>query len=204
MRFVGNTLALAALLSVAAASSPAVAAQADPAAARIEAFDNALLETMKGAKALGPTGRYRKLAPAVEAAFDMPTMTQFSVGPASWTTFTPAQKSALIAGFTRLSVASYAHNFDGYSGERFDIEPVVQTRGTDKIVTTHLVRAGAAPVNLLYRMRQSGGTWKIIDVYYGAISQLTTRRADFAKPLASGGAAGLIAHLNTASDGLLK
>jgi phospholipid transport system substrate-binding protein len=203
MRFVGNTLALAALLSVAAASSPATAAQADPAAVRIEAFDNVLLETMKGAKALGPTGRYRKLAPAVEAAFDMPTMTQFSVGPA-WTTFTPAQKSALIAGFTRLSVASYAHNFDGYSGERFDIEPIVQTRGTDKIVTTHLVRPGAAPVNLLYRMRQSGGVWKIIDVYYGAISQLTTRRSDFARPLASGGADGLIAHLSSAGDGLLK
>ena len=203
MRFVGGTLTVAALVCALGAGAPAVAAQADPAAARIEALDNTLLETMKGAKALGPMGRYRKLAPAVDAVFDMPTMTQFSVGPA-WTTFTPAQKSALITAFTRLSVASYAHNFDGYSGERFDIDPAVQTRGTDKIVSTHLVRAGAAPVNLLYRMRQSGGTWKIIDVYYGAISQLTTRRSDFARPLASGGAAGLLAHLNSSSDGLLK
>lgn len=200
MRFVGTTLTLAAMLC---ASVPAVAAQADPAAAKIEAFDGALLETMKGAKTLGPMGRYRKMAPAVDAAFDMATMTQYSVGPA-WTTFTPAQKTTLIAAFTRLSVASYAHNFDGYSGERLDIDPAVQTRGTDKIVSTHLVQPGKAPVSLLYRMRQSGGSWRIIDVYYGAISQLTTRRSDFARPLATGGAAGLIAHLNSSSDGLLK
>jgi ABC-type transporter MlaC component len=46
-------------------------------------------------------------------------------------------------------------------------------------------------------MRQDGGIWKIVDVYYGAVSQLTTRRADFAAPLASGGATGLVSHLDT-------
>jgi ABC-type transporter MlaC component len=51
-------------------------------------------------------------------------------------------------------------------------------------------------------MRESAGSWKIIDVYYGAISQLTTRRADFTASIASGGASGLIAHLNSLSDDL--
>ncbi len=50
----------------------------------------------------------------------------------------------------------------------------------------------------------AGGAWKIIDVYFGAISQLTTRRSDFAQPLAAGGAKGLIAHLNETSDKLLQ
>ena len=50
---------------------------------------------------------------------------------------------------------------------------------------------------------QVGGSWKIIDVYYGAISQLTTRRSDFAGPVASGGAAGLVTHLNQLTDKLL-
>jgi phospholipid transport system substrate-binding protein len=53
-------------------------------------------------------------------------------------------------------------------------------------------------------MRQSDGVWKVVDVYYGAISQLTTRRSDFAAPLASGGAKGLIAHLETTSAKLMQ
>ena len=53
-------------------------------------------------------------------------------------------------------------------------------------------------------MQQSGGTWKIIDVYTGSISQLTTRRSDFAASLASGGAQGLISHLNTLVENQMK
>jgi len=54
------------------------------------------------------------------------------------------------------------------------------------------------------RCSQSGGGWKIVDVYYDAISQLTTRRSDFAAPLASGGARSLLSHLSATSDKLLQ
>ncbi|HEY5107115.1 MAG TPA: ABC transporter substrate-binding protein, partial [Caulobacteraceae bacterium] len=108
------------------------------------------------------------------------------------------------AAFTRLSVASYAHNFDSFSGERFDVEPASQVRGADRIVQSHIVPTHGAPVALTYRMHGDAGAWKIVDVYYGAISQLTTRRSDFAAPLAAGGAKGLAAHLELLSDKLLK
>ncbi len=196
-------LAAAALILLSLGGQAAVAAQADPAAAQVETFDNSLLATMKAGKALGAKGRARQLAPAVQRAFDLPSMTSFAVGPA-WSQFTPAQKQQVIEAFTRLSVASWAHNFDSYSGEQFVIDPNVQTRGTDKLVQTKLTRPSGDPVSLIFRMRQVGGTWKIIDVYYGAISQLTTRRSDFAGPVASGGAAGLVAHLNQLTDNLLK
>jgi phospholipid transport system substrate-binding protein len=53
-------------------------------------------------------------------------------------------------------------------------------------------------------MRESAGSWKIIDVYFGAVSQLTIRRSDFAAPVATGGAQGLIDHVNALSDALIK
>src|ERR1700678_2579476 len=109
----------------------------DPAAARVDAFDHALLDMMKGGSALGVKGRATKIKPAVDAAFDLPTMTRFAVGP-GWAQMTGAQQSALTAAFTRLSVASYAHNFDSFSGEHFDLDPAVQTRGADKIVQCKL------------------------------------------------------------------
>jgi len=196
-----GALAAAALL---AGPPPARCVAADPAAAQIDAFDAALLETMKAGKALGPEGRYRKLEPAVRRAFDLGTMTRFTVG-LSWAQIPPATQQALAAAFERLTVASYAHNFDGWSGETFVADPNVITRGPDKLVRTQIISPHDAPVAISYRLRQSGGAWKIIDVLYnGSISQLTTRRADFAATLAQEGPAGLAAHLNALADHELK
>ena len=181
----------------------AAPAAADPAAARVDAFDGALLDAMKGGAALGVKGRAKKLAPAVTAAFDMATMTRFAVGP-KWAEMTAAQRTALIAGFTRLSVANYAHSFDSFGGERFELDPAVQTRGADKIVQSKLIAPRHDPVSLVYRMRQTPDGWKIIDIYFDGVSQLTTRRADFAQPIADGGAARLLTHIDQLAQKLLK
>ncbi|MBV9995678.1 MAG: ABC transporter substrate-binding protein [Caulobacteraceae bacterium] len=198
-----TAVGLAAILTAISAPPAALAQPADPAAAQIDSFDAALIDTMKAGKTLGPQGRYKRLEPVVARVFDIPTMIRFAVGP-SWASMTPAQQQALIQAFNRLTVASYAHNFNSYSGQRFQINPNVATKGVDKGIQTQLISPGDAPVSITYRMRQSGGVWKVIDVSYGAISQLTTRRSDFAGPLASGGADGLVAHLNALADKQMK
>jgi phospholipid transport system substrate-binding protein len=180
-----------------------VHAAADPGATKIEAFDAALLDAMKAGPAASTAERYRRLEPVVERTFNIPVMTQFAVGPA-WSGFTPLQQQTAITAFAKLTIASYAHNFNAYGGEKFELDPNVVTRGPDKIVTTHLIRPHDAPVALTYRMRATGESWKVIDIYYGAISQLTTRRSDFAASIASGGAPALIAHLNALSDKLMN
>jgi phospholipid transport system substrate-binding protein len=182
----------------------ASAAQADPAAAQIEGFDAQLIDLMKSAKALGPAGRFHKLEPVVARAFDIPLMIRFAVGP-SWPSIPTGQQQQLTEAFGKLTAASLAHNFSGYSGQHFEINPNVVTRGPDKVVSTTLVSPSDQPVSIAYRMRQNGGAWKIIDVYYnGAISQLTTRRADFQGSLEHGGAGALVAHLNALVDKEMK
>jgi phospholipid transport system substrate-binding protein len=195
---------LAVLLCAFVAAPAASSAATDPAAAQIQSFDTSLLEVMKSAKSLGVQGRYHRLAPVTARAFDFPTMIRFAVGP-KWSSFTSAEQAQLTEAFARLTAASYAHNFSGYSGETITADPNVATRGPDKVVTTHLGSPGDAPVTIAYRMREVGGAWKIIDVFYnGAISQLTTRRSDFAASLAQGGAPALLAHLNALVDKQLK
>jgi phospholipid transport system substrate-binding protein len=189
------------MVALTTALAAGAAHAADPAVAKIEGFDSGLLEAMKSGAPVA--ARYRLLTPVVERTFDLPVMTQFAVGPA-WSSFTPAQQQAAIAAFTKLTIASYAHNFSAYGGEKFEVDPAVVTRGPDKIVSTHLIRPSAGPVALAYRMRSAGDSWKVIDIYYGAISQLTTRRADFAASIAAGGAPALIAHLNALSDKLMQ
>ena len=185
-----------------AAGPAAHAQQADPAAAQIQKFDDALLDVMKRAKTLGPRGRFSALQGPIGQTFDLPTMTRFAVG-TSWTSASPSDQAALVNAFTRMTVATYAHNFDGYGGEKFSVGKV-DTRGPDKLVHTQLTDGGA-PTSLVYRMRQNGGTWKVIDVYYnGAVSSLLGQRSEYASTLSSGGAAALVRKLNNRADQLLR
>ena len=197
--------AFAAALALAAAPAAIVQAQAaDPGVVQIQGLDAALLDTMKAAKSLGADGRARKITPAVQQAYDLPTMTRFAVGP-KWAAMSPADQASLIQAFTRMTAASYAHNFDSYSGERFVVDPAVETRGPDKLVHAHILSSGK-PVDLTYRMRQAtDGRWKIIDVYYnGSISELTTRRSDFSASVNSGGAPALLKKIDSLTAKLLN
>ena len=177
-------------------AGPAFAQAADPAAASVQTLDDGLLAIMKGGKALGATGRAAKIAPVVDQTFDIGLITRLSVG-ADWVKVAPADQTTLVAAMRRLTIAQYAANFSSYSGESFTIDPKVETRGTDKLVRTQLVQPKDSPVSIGYRLRQSGGKWRVIDVYYkNAISQLATRRSDFESVFAKGGAKALIAHLD--------
>jgi phospholipid transport system substrate-binding protein len=182
----------------------ALAAAGDPAAQRIDSFDQRLLEVMKQGKALGFAGRAARLKPAIESTLNLPVMTRYAVGPA-WASMSEAQHSALVAAFTRMTVATYAHNFDSYGGETFTVDPKVVTRGPDKLVHTTLKPGHGAPVSLSYRMQDGGAGWQVIDVYYnGAVSELTTRRSDFSATVAKGGAPALISHIDALTQKLSK
>ena len=180
-----------------AAPTPVVAVQAaDPAKGTVQSLQTGLLTIMRAGASAGQSGRARTIAPVIDRAFDIPMMTRLAVGP-SWTGISAQDQASLVAAFRALTVAQHAKNFDSFGGERFVVAPQVDTRGADKLVRTTLTGPGGTNEALHYRLRQSGGQWKIIDVYYrNAISQLATRRADFARVLSRGGAPALIAHLN--------
>jgi len=186
-------LGMAAMMVLGAAPVVAQAQVGDPAAQTVEMLDNGLLATMKTPG--GQAARARVIAPVVDRTFDIALMARLSVGPA-WTSFSPAEQASVVSAFRAMTVAQYAANFDGYSGEKFAIAGPVETRGGDKLVRTTLT-GGGANESLNYRLRDGGGSWKIIDVYYrNAISQLATRRSDFAAVIAKGGASALVGHLN--------
>jgi len=196
------TACLATLFLSLAVPGPAAAAPAgpDPAVTTVRAFYDALLDSMKHAKALGIKGRYKKLEPAVDAAFDFPVMTRLAVGP-QWQSMSDADHKTLTAAFQRMTIADYAHNFDGYNGEDFVVDPQVRERAGDKIVSSKMVVKGQDPIPFVYRMRNSGNGWKIIDIFLnGYVSEVATKRADFASTLKSGGATALAQKLNAMSD----
>lgn len=189
------------VLSLVLAAS--VAAADDPAVARIDKFHDALLAVMKDGPKLGVDGRYKKLEADVDALFDLAAMTKFTVGP-PWAKMTADEQKSLVAAFRRMTIASYAHNFHEFKGQKFVTDPKAEDRAPDRLVKSQVIPQGEKPVNLVYRMRETGGVWRVIDVIYEFVSQLATRRSDFASTVASGGAPALVKKLDEISDKLLK
>ena len=203
VRSVQMTQKLVTLLCALSFAAPAYAAITDPAALQVQTLNASLLQSMHAGAALSMAERFRQLEPVIEKVFALPLVTRLSVGP-QWANLPPDQQQALIAAFTRYTIANYAHNFRDFDGQKFAIDDNVSTRGQDKVVRTQIIPARDTPSTLLYRMHEVDGAWKIIDVDYNGVSELILRRTDWAVALASGGAQGLIAHLNKISDDLMK
>jgi phospholipid transport system substrate-binding protein len=200
----GALRALGALPGAVAAPAFGANDEASIVTAPVRTFYDALLDAMRRAKALGVHGRYDALAPVIRATFDLAAMTRISVGP-RWNSIPPEQQTALIDGFTRMTIATYASRFDGYSGERFEVDPAVETRKTGSVVHTRLVQSNGEPIAINYLMRRSAAGWKVVDVYLtGAISELATRRSEFGAILDAGGPTKLIDSLKQQTDQLLQ
>ena len=169
------------------------AVAADSPTAVIQRFCDALIALMRQANGLSFDQRYQRLAPVVEATYNLPLMCQVSVG-AEWERLQPAQQTRLTEAFSRYTIAIYANRFDSYNGQRFDVEPAAVSNPNGAIVKTQLTRADGTRLALNYLMRQSGGgPWQAIDVYMsGTISELATRRADFVAVLQRSGLDGLL------------
>jgi phospholipid transport system substrate-binding protein len=183
---------LAAMLALASMALPAQAEDSPPPVRVVQDFYDTLLVVMKQADKLGFQGRYAKLQPAIEQAYNLPLMTRLSIGP-QWQSLSPDEQQKLTAAFSVYTIATYANRFDGYSGEKFQVEPKPSTVAAGTIVDTKLIKSSGEPVALNYLMRETNGKPQIIDVYLsGTISELSTRRAEFTSVIRRDGAAGLL------------
>ncbi len=190
------------------AAGPAWAASMDSAGGKqalrvVGDFHVTLLDVMKNAKALGIKGRYERFAPEIARRFDSKLMVALATG-RYWRRAAPAQRQNLVAAFRRLSTATYAARFTGYSGQKFELLSVEPgPRGT-LIVRSRIVEPRARPVALNYVLRKSAAGWRIIDVLVkSGISELAVRRSEYRAILKSGGVPRLVRSLNAKATRLL-
>ena len=190
-------LGLGLVAATAAGSGPARAA--DPAVGTIEKYYARLIATMQAASSLSVQARYQKLAPVLGEAFDFPTMTRLSVGPA-FNSATPAQQAEIRQAFEKFIGAFYANRIDGYSSEKFEVQPNVEVRGGQRVVKTTLVRPTGGSTRIDYLMNGN----RVIDIYLdGAISEVASRRGEFSSIIASGGPDALVKALREKTAQLL-
>ena len=176
--------------------SPATA-QPDSPTAPIAALNAALLAAMKVGRATPFADRAARLRPAVERAFDLPSILAASVGP-RFAAFPESSKRDLLEAFTAFTVATWVSNFDTADGETFDIPPQTRASGSDEIVTTRIVPRSGEPTRLDYVMRRGPAGWRAVDILLnGTISRVAVQRSDFRGLLAVGDPAPLLANLRS-------
>jgi phospholipid transport system substrate-binding protein len=165
----------------------------------VQGLYDALLVTMKNGRTLGQSGRFTQLEPVIRRSFDIAAMARLSVG-SSWAGLGEAQRQQVTESFGRYISAIYADRFDSYAGQRLQVIGE-QPNAAGIMVKSQIVKANGEPVKIDYMMRRQGDAWLISDIYLdGAISEVATRRSEFAAILKNEGVDGLIAALNRKAD----
>jgi phospholipid transport system substrate-binding protein len=127
--------------------------------------------------------------------FDFRAMTALAMG-RHWRDASPAQQQALENGFRAVLVNTYVnaltHSEAGNSS--VEVKPLTNpAQGAEDVtVKTVVKRPGAAPMQIDYRLKESGGAWKVNDVVVEQLSLISIYRESFSDAVNRSGIDGLI------------
>ena len=195
--------ALILFVCLAVLPGPATAAELGPSDVVVR-FQASLLQVMKEAEKLSVRQRFERLAPSVDKSFHIPLMIQI-VSDGFWKKATPSERTQLVEAFRRMSIATLATLFDGYSGEVFKLEKEMPGPQKTLLVMTKLIKSDKSTVDIAYVLRPFKESWRIIDVILdNGISELKVRQSEYSLILKNKGIPGLISLLNGKADELIS
>ena len=180
-----------------------VNASEPPPSTPVEQFHDVLLSVMKDSDQLGILGRYKKLEPVLSQVFSLKSMIQIASG-AFWKRTSDQEKTQLTSAFSRLTIATYATQFDGFSGQLFKTIGTKPGPQKTTLVETQIVNPDTSSVTLRYVFREIKGQWRVVDVLLDTgFSELARKRSEYRSVLKTVGVAGLTLLLNAKTDSLL-
>ncbi len=161
----------------------------------VDKFQTDLISIMKDGKKLGYSGRYEKLTEPVTNSHDLTKIARIVVGKEG-EKLSEEQQQKLVDVFSRLSIASYAHNFKDYSGESFVFDSEEETTRGGVVVHSHLVIPDDKPVKFDYMLKEKGNSWRIINIIANGVSDLALKRSEYTSILEREGFDALINKIN--------
>lgn len=129
------------------------------------------------------TAEFRSL---LNESFDMATIGRFALG-TYWKSATPAQQKEYMKLFNNMIVKVYAKRFSDYKGQKFEVKSVRKEGEKDHIVTSFIIPADGAQVQVDWRVRSKGGAYRVVDIIVEGVSMSMTQRSDFASVIQRGG-----------------
>jgi phospholipid transport system substrate-binding protein len=157
----------------------------------VTALHEKLMYIMQHSDELRYQGRYNEVKDIVTSSFDAALIARVIMS-RYWKKLDDTQKIDFISLFKRLSVATYASRFDGYSGESFVEVSAEMLKKGRLLIKTELQRTDDEPVKLDYLMHQKEGQWLIISVIANGVNDLSLKRAEYAAVIKDKGFPGLV------------
>jgi len=169
----------------------------EPSGARqtVDKLNAALIDAMKNAKQLGYKGRSAKLEPVIKETHQFDAIAQIALG-SHWKDLSDDQKKSFVDKLTELSIATYAAQFNSYSGEEFKYESEQAMKANRVTLRYQLTAPKEKPVQFEYVLGQSGGQWVIINIVVDGISDLALKKAQYTSVIEREGFDSLMAKLN--------
>jgi phospholipid transport system substrate-binding protein len=160
----------------------------------VERFQATLITMMKDAQKLGYEGRYKLIKPALEESHDLPYIAKVVAGRFG-DQLTVEQKKQFVDTFSELSIATYAAQFDGYSGEVFKTTGERKMDNGSVLVQSVFSEPAGNKYSFDYVLSQKEGRWRIVNVIVDGVSDLAVKRSEYAGVLRTEGGDALIAKL---------
>ena len=123
--------------------------------------------------------------------FDLQRIGRFVLGQA-WNGASEDQRAEYLQLFSEYVLATYSRRLGGYSGEQFRVIKSEPAGKEDVVVFTEIARPSGPPLVCGWRVRETGGSHKILDVMVDGLSMINTQRAEFAAVVQRQGVDGLL------------
>lgn len=127
------------------------------------------------------------------------SISRWVLGQRHWKKATEAQREDYMRLYGDLMVSTYAHRFQGYSGEALKVTRVRVIDENQALVESQITREGAdKPLTISWRVRGADGKYRIIDIMVEGLSMAQTQRSEFKSFMRSNGGDmnALLANLN--------
>jgi phospholipid transport system substrate-binding protein len=164
--------------------APAAPAAESPRAV-VEATTSTVIAVLAD-KSLSTDEKRRRVEDIVYARVDFETLSRLVLG-RGWNQLSAEQRTEFQREFKQNLSGTYGRNVESYKNEKVTIIDDRQEARGDWTVRTKIVRHGPDDISVDYRLRQTDGTWKIIDVIIEGVSLVSNYRSQFQEIMTNGG-----------------
>ena len=120
-----------------------------------------------------------------------------------WKTSTPEQRKGFIAAYRELNIKTWSKRFDEFKGKSFNFNGTSPSNSANQIFVNTTVNMGeGAPAKVVWRVKDTNGELKVVDIIIENVSLAITARNEYTAYIkkAPGGVSDLIADLKKRSE----
>lgn len=112
-------------------------------------------------------------------ALDLNFIGQFVLG-RYWRTSTPEQKKGFINAYRELNIKTWSKRFDEFKGKKFIFKGTSPSNSANQIFVNSLVPMDQGePAKVVWRVKQTGDKFKIVDIIIENVSLAITARNEY-------------------------